>query len=252
MQHQLQVKETSEDLRQQYIEFVEIAAHDLQAPLRKLSVLTERLTNKYAAPGNEDAQEYVQRINTCIGDMRDLINGLSEFASLNTDIIEPVACDLDTFIKRILHELETGIAEKNVRIEKTALPVVDADKKQIYQLFKKIVENVFKFAKHHIPLTIHFQSHSLTPEEKLQHNLDTGRSYHKIEIEDNGIGFKQQYAEKIFHPLVRLNGKSGYPGVGLGLAMCEKIVRNHQGIIYGEGTENEGARFTIILPEKLN
>ncbi|HEX7904477.1 MAG TPA: HAMP domain-containing sensor histidine kinase [Chitinophagaceae bacterium] len=252
MQNKLQVSESGKELWQQYIEFIELAAHDLQAPLRKLSVLTERLTNKYAAPGNEDTQEYVQRINTCIGDMRNLIDGFSEFASLNTNITEPVACDLDALIKRILHELGTEITEKDIRIEKTVLPVVDADKNQIYQLFKKIVENVFKFAKYHTPLTIHFQSHVLTPEEKLQHSLDTSRSYHKIEIEDNGIGFKQQYAEKIFHPLVRLNGKSGYPGIGLGLAMCEKIVSNHQGIIYGEGIENEGARFTIILPEKFN
>ena len=99
------------------------------------------------------------------------------------------------------------------------------------------------------PAEINIQSSVLSSGEKDYFKLQQEKKYYKIEIADKGIGFKNEDAEKIFRPFVRLHGKSKFPGSGIGLAICKKIMENHGGIIYAEGNESEGSRFTLILPE---
>ena len=123
------------------------------------------------------------------------------------------------------------------------------DAEQYCCLFKNLLENAIKFSKKDSVPNIQIRSSVVSPEEKDQFNLEGDRLYYKIEITDNGIGFKKDYTEKIFRPFVRLHGKSQFPGNGMGLAICKKIMNVHHGIIYAESLENEGARFTLVLPE---
>lgn len=232
-------------------EFIELAAHDLQSPLRKLSVLTERLISKYNNVPGIEVQSYLTRINSCISDMRSLIDGFSSLVSITPTSMNYLACDTGSIVKKVVQDMAPVIQQKQVTVSVSPMPVLYADKTQLEILFKKILENAVLFGKEETQPRIDITSKPLTPADQDKFNLAPGVVYHQLQVEDNGIGFDQEYAEKIFWPLVRLNGKSSFPGNGLGLALCEKIVANHQGILYAEGIENKGAKFTIILPEKI-
>jgi light-regulated signal transduction histidine kinase (bacteriophytochrome) len=235
--------------KQQYADFIEIAAHDLQAPLRKLSVLTERLTAKYRDVDRDDIQQYISRIDGCLRDMRSLINSMSEIAGAAPDTMRYASCHLGVMFKQILNDLDPLIKEKKAELIVAALPVIECDMTQCRQLFKNLLDNALRFSKENVPPGIEVKSTVLSVAEKEQFNLQQDGTYHKIEIADNGIGFDSEYAAKIFQPFVRLNGKAAFEGNGLGLALCKKIVDNHRGILFADGAENEGARFIVILPE---
>jgi len=145
--------------------------------------------------------------------------------------------------------IKEEIEEKNVVINIGRLPVIQGNDFQYRQLFKNLFENAIKFSKKNIPLKVDVKTKSVTEDEKYLFKLENQKKFYRIEIGDNGIGFNQNYAEKIFQPFVRLHSRAKYEGKGLGLAICKKIVMNHKGIIYAEGNENKGSRFVLILPE---
>jgi signal transduction histidine kinase len=229
-------------------EFVEAAAHDLHAPLRKLSVLIERIFTKNSNQFDEHAKEYIARIETCLEEMRSLIDGLTDLAKADrqTSIVD--VCDLNLVTKQTLESLKDEIEEKQVQVTISSLPKVRGNIVQYRQLFKNLFENAIKFSDKG-PIKIDVRTESITAKEKTEFNLSPDKKYHKIEISDNGIGFNPVYAKKIFEPFVRLHSKSKYEGNGLGLSVSKKIVTNHQGIIYAQGNEKEGSRFVLILPE---
>ncbi|SRR6266487_5798137 len=230
-------------------DFVEAAAHDLHAPLRKLSVLIERIFTKNSNQFDEHAREYITRIETCLEEMRSLINGLTDLAKADTQTSIVDVCDLNLVIKQTLESMKEEIEEKQVQVHISFLPVVRGSMVQYKQLFKNLFENAIKFSNKDIPIKIDIKTESITGKEKTEFNLSPDKKYYKIEISDNGIGFNPVYAKKIFEPFVRLHSKSRYEGNGLGLSVSKKIVTNHQGVIYAEGNEKEGSRFVLILPE---
>jgi light-regulated signal transduction histidine kinase (bacteriophytochrome) len=235
--------------KEQVSDFVEAAAHDLHAPLRKLSILVDRVFTKHTEQFSADAKEYVTRINTCIEEMRSLIDGLTELAVADLHTFAFVDCDLNIIMEQTLHMMNEEIKEKHAVIEVNPLPVVKGNYVQYKQLFKNLLENAIKFSKKDVPPAICINSEPMMGDEKTFFNLPLNKKYYKIEISDNGIGFNQVNAEKIFEPFVRLHSKSEYDGSGLGLSICKKIADNHDGIIYAEGDESKGSRFTLILPE---
>jgi len=230
-------------------DFIEAAAHDLHAPLRKLSILIDRVFTKHNEQFSDDAKEYVTRINTCIEEMRSLIDGLTELAMADAHTFAIVDCDLNVIVHETLDMMNEEIKEKGAKIEVNPLPVVKGSVIQYQQLFRNLLENAVKFSRKDIAPEICISCESMRKDEKIFFNLPLDEQYYKIEIGDNGIGFNQVNAEKIFEPFVRLHPKSEYEGSGLGLSICKKIVDNHHGIIYAEGDENKGSRFTLILPE---
>ena len=141
------------------------------------------------------------------------------------------------------------IEETGTVIIDTPLPSLEVVPTQIKQLFDNLIINSIKFKKAGELTVINIRSHPLSFLEKNSFNLKPDKNYYSIEIEDNGIGFEKEYAEKIFLIFQRLHGKSQYPGSGIGLAICKKIVENHKGIIFGNGNSENGAIFTVILPE---
>jgi hypothetical protein len=231
----------------EYSDLIDLAVHDLDAPLRKLTLLVGMLTNKLAA--DKDTQSYIERIENCVGDMRSLVDDLSILGKISSHEMEPTLCNMDTIIQQALQDLPATIKEKKAVITALSLPEIEGDQRQFRSLFKNLLENAIKFNKKDTSPEIHIQSSVLTSKEKNDLSLGSERLYYKIEINDNGIGFKSEHAEKIFQPFVRLHGKSQFSGNGIGLAICKKIMDIHHGIIYAEGRENLGSRFVLILPE---
>jgi len=237
-----------EKYKEQFTDFIEAAAHDLQAPLRKISVFIERVFTKHTGQFDEDAKEYINRIETCIAEMRYLVDGLAELAKAGAGD-SFTKCDLNLIAEQTLEMMSEEIREKHVLVRTGPLPIVNGNIVQYKQLFKNIFENAMKFSKKDSMADIEVGTRKVTNEDKIRFNLDGGRTYYRIEITDNGIGFDQAYAEKIFEPFVRLHPRSKYEGSGLGLSICKKIVTNHDGFIYAESNEKEGSRFVLILPE---
>lgn len=245
----LQNKSAS-NYQKDYAEFIELAAHDLDAPLRKLSVLIERLVNKIN-PGSDDVAGYITRIQTCLSDMRSMIDSLSLLSGFSGLVQKNETCDTDAIVRETIEELLPETQDrKNVTIT-SSLPGLQGNRIQYRELFRNLIRNAILFSKSETIPVIELHSTLLSPEEREYFNLPAGSAYYKIVIADNGIGFRQEYSEKIFQPFIRLHGKSEYPGHGMGLAICKKIVENHRGIIYAEGNASEGARFILILPQTI-
>jgi light-regulated signal transduction histidine kinase (bacteriophytochrome) len=246
------MKKISNEIEQrerQFSDFIEAAAHDLHAPLRKLSVLIEKVFAQQEAGFDEKSKDYMKRIQGCIDQMRSLINGLTDLAMAIPGSTQFVSCDLNLVVQQALREMDEEIRDTRSQVMVTSLPVVQGNLVQYQQLFKNLLENANKFRKKGVPLQIDIGEEMITDDDKKYLDSSPNKKYHKIEIRDNGIGFNQGYAERIFEPFVRLHSKADFEGNGLGLSICKKIVANHCGTIYAKGSENIGSSFILLLPE---
>ena len=233
-------------------EFAYIASHDLQEPLRKITAFSERLQEKAGNDLGQDGQLYLQRILAATKNMGNLIDNLLEFSRItrHNDSLQNI--DLNVVFKEVLADLELKIEETNAKIQHSPLPVITTYHSQMKQLFMNLLSNAIKFRKSGSPPSIQVLSEEVSEKEKHQHLLRADKKYYKIVVSDSGIGFDQAYALKIFQIFQRLHGKAEYPGSGIGLSICKKIVENHNGVIYAEGKPGDGAVFTAILPENNN
>ncbi len=242
---------TAINYQKDYAEFIDIAAHDLDAPLRKLALLLERLAHKNKTEPGSDLQDYLNRIQTSLTEMRSLVDSLARLSALNSKPGTKVNCDINSIVGEIIHGLQQTNQDKKISVTLSALPVLEGDKIQYRQLFQNLLQNAVRYSKKDLPPEIRISAAPLSFVEIQHLGLPDDKAWHKITVKDNGIGFNQEYAEKIFRPFVRLHGKSEYPGTGMGLAICKKITENHGGTISCEGIENKGATFTLILPQSL-
>ena len=226
-------------------EFILIASHDLQAPLRKLSTFVERLTTKTKdLPG--EVQNYFERIQAAVTNMRSLIDELAVLSEVTESPKILQQCDLNELVQAVLKDIQPA---DNISISCSNLPAVKGNCTLLKHLFRNVLDNAIKFQKKDGPLQIIINTKEINEEEKKIFDLPAGETYLQIEIRDNGIGFEEKYAEKIFQPFQRLHGKSEYEGNGLGLAICKKIVEKHNGIIYAKSEKRSGSVFILILPE---
>jgi len=227
-------------------DFAYIASHDLQEPLRKVSSFAEMLTSRHRGSLNEQGLDYLERIQGAAKRMRQLINGLLEYSRVGSKARPFSPVELDKVLKDVLVTLEFQIERTRAKVEVEKLPRIEADPLQMEQLFQNLIGNALKFAgPAKAPLVRIF----------CQDDVDEGSSdsLYRIYVEDNGIGFKNTHVARIFQPFERLHGRgAGYEGVGMGLAICKKIVERHGGNITARGTPGEGATFEITLPEKQN
>ncbi len=237
----------SDAFEKRYADLMDLAVHDLDAPLRKLTLLVGMLTNKVT--GDSEMQSYVERINGCVDTMRSLIDDLSLLGRITGKDVRHSSCSLDEIVQEALQELPASVKDKQAAVNSLPLPVIEGDEQLLVLLFKNIFINAIKFSKKNFHPSIRIDSDTLTQEERTHLGIEDKKNYYKIIVSDEGIGFKTEDAEKIFDPFVRLHGKSQFSGNGLGLAICRKIMEIHDGIIYAEGREAEGARFILILPE---
>ncbi len=180
--------------------------------------------------------------------MRSLVDGLSEWSGVYQHELNSVPCDVDLIARELLLEMKEDLDSKKAQVQYKDLPVLMGDRVQLKLLFKSLLSNAVKFHKQDEPLQLEISGEKLTDDFTNSTGLNPTRTYSRIRIQDNGIGLRSGQEERLFRPFGRLNGKSEYPGNGLGLALCKTIVDNHAGLLYGKGDE-EGACFEVILPE---
>lgn len=232
-------------------EFAYIASHDLQEPLRKISMFTERLKAKYDNTLDKEGELFISRILASAGNMRTLIDNLLDFSRANRQSRVFEAVQISTIIEGVIAELELKIEETKARIKLSGtFPLLDAVSSEMTQLFNNILSNAIKFRRDSVPVEIDVHAGKLSKAEKQALGLPVNQTFYSLEIQDNGIGFEPEYADKIFQIFQRLNGKAEYPGSGIGLAICKKIVEKHNGLIFAKSQPDQGALFTVILPEK--
>ena len=224
-----------------------IASHDLQEPLRKIETFLSRLISKDYDKLSESGQQYISSIQKSTNRMRVLIEDLLQFSRTNRTEKTYETSDLNFLLENAKIDLAEIIEEKKAIIENDVLPTLDVISFQIQQLFINLIGNSLKYSKeNNTPIIkINYSIVIANDEEFLP---DTHHEYHKITVKDNGIGFDQEYAKKIFILFNRLHNKNEYQGTGIGLAICKKIVENHKGFIFAKGVINEGSIFSIYLP----
>lgn len=231
-------------------EFAYVASHDMQEPLRKIMTFCGRLAEKYREELAPEGSMYIDRAIASAENMRTLINNLLDFSRITKSEISYDPTNLNIVLKEVKSELELLIEETGTLIRTDNLPVIAASFPQMKQLFSNIINNAIKFRSPERQQVISIQAAVLPEAEIVKHHLNTGKVYHRISISDTGIGFDEIYASRIFQIFQRLHGKAEYPGSGIGLAICKKIIDRHDGVIYAEGVIDKGASFVFILPEK--
>ncbi len=226
--------------------FSYVASHDLKEPLRKIQMFSQRIIE--SEKFSDKTQVYFNRIISAGERMQNLIDALLDFSSVNSTelIFEP--CDLNTLVEEAKNDLHISIIEKQAIIEHENLPVIMGVCIQISQLILNVLSNAIKYSRQGIKPLIKITS-SVVEGESIEHtSANKQTKYHAIKIADNGIGFEQEYANKIFEPFQRLHGKNEYSGTGIGLGIVKKTVTNHNGFIIAEGIPNMGSTFTIYIP----
>ncbi len=227
-------------------QFAYIASHDLQEPVRKISIFAQMLGNRIQQNLDKTSENYLNKIGSSAERMQALIRDVLTYSELvkKSDVYQKT--DLNEIALGTITDYELLIEQKNATVEYTNLPVIEAIPLQMSQLFGNLVSNSLKYARPGIPPQIHITARELSPAEAMVEGHD-GKAY-RIEFKDNGIGFGQEYAEKIFNIFQRLHGKTDYSGTGIGLAICKKIVQNHHGTISASSVEGQGAVFSITFP----
>jgi PAS domain S-box-containing protein len=240
-----ELKRSNKDLE----DFAYIASHDIQEPLRKITSFSERLKIKHGNDLDDEAKKYLERIMAATKNARLLIDGLMDFSRLTSDGQLFTKFNLNTMLQEIKTELELKIEETETNINSEELPVLEVVPVQIKQLFTNLFLNAIKFKKPDAAPIIEVKSKRISRKENEHYNLNPLHTYYKISIRDNGIGFEDEYTERIFEMFQRLHSKADYPGAGIGLALCKKIVENHGGVIFAFSELGKGSTFSVILPE---
>jgi len=229
--------------------FNQIVSHDLQEPLRKIQMFISRLEGGEIDNVSETGKDYFSKIKMSANRMQNLMMDLVDYSRTIKENKVFGIIDLKTILDNVLQELAINIEETNAKVIVGKLPEVNAIPFQIQQLFVNLLANSLKYTKEGISPIIKVNARKITSEEIINDTIITENKYHKIVVSDNGIGFKQEFSEKIFALFKRLETEASYTGTGLGLAICKKVVENHNGFIKAKGVPNKGATFTIYLPK---
>jgi signal transduction histidine kinase len=216
-------------------QFASIASHDLKEPLRKVQTLTELVSRKEADRLSDEGRDYLQRTNAAGERMQELIDDLLKFSRVATQGNPFEEVDLRHVAEQAVSDLEAVIEGSGGSVEVGDLPTVTADPFQMRQLLQNLISNGLKFHREGVPPVVRISGRI------------RGRIA-EIEVSDNGIGFEPRFNARIFKVFERLHGRGSYPGTGIGLALCRKIVDRHGGSITAESTPGEGSTFIVSLP----
>jgi len=228
-----------EDIKKSNVElqqFAYIASHDLQEPLRKITVFGNRLKEKYHSFLDEQGKDYLERIQNASARMQTLINDLLNYSRITTKAKPFIMVDFSQMVNEVLSDLEIQIEKSGGSVELDHLPIINADPTQMRQLFQNLIVNALKFSKKGIP-----------PVVKIYTLKETPKGFCSIAVEDNGIGISKKDHEIIFGVFQRLHSRNEYEGSGIGLAVCKKIVERHGGTIMIESFPGEGTKFIVNL-----
>jgi light-regulated signal transduction histidine kinase (bacteriophytochrome) len=227
------------------MDFANIASHDLQEPLRKISTFSDILLIRYSGTLDRQGKDYLHRIHASTRRMQSFIIDLLTFSRISTKTKPPEKVNLNEIIHQVLGDLEIQIAESDAKVNVGDLPLVYADPVQMNQLFLNLISNSLKFKKPETPVVI-----QVSGEVKYKQPMIEGDGkvdFCEVRISDNGIGFDEKYLDRIFQPFQRLHPNE-YEGTGMGLAICRKIIERHGGIIEAHSKPDQGALFITRLP----
>lgn len=238
------LKEMNEELDQ----FAYMASHDLQEPLRKIQMFSDKIMQKKIH--DEEAEKYFGKIINASRRMQSLINNLLDFSRHSVSTNDFKKTDLNQLLADTLGEMEMLIEKNQATVQYKNLPVVSVVPGLIQQLFSNIISNAIKFRKKTEPPVIDIRSRQLSGEElRALNGKYNGGVYHKITITDNGIGFENEHSQEIFKVFKRLHNYQEFEGTGVGLSICKKIIEKHGGSISAEGAVDQGSVFTLVIPE---
>ncbi len=233
-----ELQRSNQDLEQ----FAYAVSHDLQAPLRKITSFANIIRDQSASQLAPDIIDALARMQNSASRMTQLIQGLLRYSRVTTQEHPHELLDLNDIITDVLSDLEASLHETCGTVNIASLPTIAGDPVQMRQLFQNLIGNALKFHKPDVAPIVDVNCRSLLPGKK-----DSVAQY-EIVVEDNGIGFPQEAAERIFAVFQRLHRPSDYQGTGIGLAICRRIVERHGGTLTAVSKEDAGARFRVVLP----
>lgn len=247
MNHMLDLKNKSlESANAELKSFSYVASHDLQEPLRMIKNFSELIIKSEKLL--EKGQKYFSFITSASERMKNLITSLIDYSRIDRSELNFVPCDLNTIVEESKNNLLLSISEKQAQIEHEILPTIKGLPVQLTQLFTNIISNAIKYSRPEENPHIKISSQRI-PGKKIDHPAANKKTeYHSLIFSDNGIGFEKEYETKIFEVFHRLHGRDEYSGTGIGLAIVNKIVANHDGFITAEGKPGIGATFTVYFP----
>jgi len=217
-------------------QFAYVASHDLQEPLRMVASYTQLLARRYQGKLDQDADEFIGFAVDGARRMQELINDLLAFSRAGTRTLQVEPVDVDALVDQLISDFAFTIDEAGATVTCDALPVVQADATQMRQLFQNLVANALKFQRPGVAPQVHVSA------------AQNGGVW-TFAVRDNGIGIEPQYLDRIFVLFQRLHTRADYPGTGIGLAICKKIVERHGGRIWVESEVDRGTTFRFTLPE---
>ncbi len=223
--------------------FARAASHDLQEPLRKVQRFGSLLRMTRAEQLDEQGLDFLDRMISAATRMSSLIEGLLSLARITSKARPFVPVNLEAILGEVLEDLQIRVEDTHAEIIHESLPTIDADPMQMRQLFQNLIGNGLKYQQEGNKPVIRIRAERTTLAENSE------RLYWLIHFSDNGIGFQQEDAEKIFGVFSRLHGRTEYEGSGVGLSICRKIAERHDGDIYAKSEPGQGATFTVLLPD---
>ncbi len=226
--------------------FAYVSSHDLQEPLRKIQTFADRILEKETL--SDSGKNYFRLMEDAAKRMQTLIEDLLSFSRLNTSERKFKITDLNDIVATVKADFKEIIDEKHATIEAKELCEANIIAFQFRQLMQNLIGNALKFSKPNVPPHILIKSRVIKGNKTKQQNLSPEKKYCHISVADNGIGFEEEFNEKVFEVFQKLHGKEEYAGTGIGLAIVKKIVENHQGEITVTSQLNEGTTFDIYLP----
>lgn len=242
----LQNIERLESANKELDRFAFMASHDLQEPLRKIITFSDRLSSKYTGKLDEEADMYINRIQSAAERMRALIKDILALSKIVADKNSFIETNLNTLINEVISEMDMGIKEKDAKILVEKLPSLVINPVLMRSLFQNLISNSLKYSKKNIKPIIRISSEISFEKSKNEKNIK--EKYCRIHVTDNGIGFDQKDSEQIFSIFKRLHFNNEFEGTGIGLAICKKITEQHNGFISARSKVDEGSTFIVSLP----
>jgi len=217
--------------------FAYVASHDLQEPLRSISSYMQLVEKRYKEKLDDKGKDFIQRAVNGALRMQEMINDLLTYSRITSRGESFDLCSLEKILDRVLANMSPAVEQKNAVVTRSPLPELTCDESQIHRLFQNLISNAIKFCSRSRPVI------RITAEEQKDHWL--------LSIKDNGIGIDPSHQETIFKIFQRINVKNKYPGTGVGLAICRKIVERHEGKIWVESKPGKGSTFFFTLKPQM-
>ncbi len=220
----------------------------MQEPLRKIRTFSDRLLLKQAEKLDGDGRECLERMQSAAARMQSLIDGLLTLSRVTTRGQNFEVVDLSQIAAEVVSDLEEQIGQLQGMVEVGKLPTIQADPLQMRQLIQNLIANALKYHREGVPPVVNISGHYAHGPENRKAGQSPTDEQCRVVVEDNGVGFDDKYAERIFGIFQRLYPRDVYEGTGIGLAICRRIAERHGGTIVAHGVPNQGSTFEVLLP----